>query len=442
VTALDLTLAVAAGGLIGPIIGSLIQVFYDAIEAVLRFVFGWFFVTKILEAQAAETYLVGYLDRGGGYNTGDEGFRYDHVNIKPLGERRFVWFREYTKNWKIYSRGRWPMLYLPNMGSPGARFIFLRGTIDFDQILKECEEHVHRETTSRMSKYRRFRVIRHYGSNKHSVYVHGRGENNPGIPPPSDGGKVAHIIEPRYAPVGWREEDIGEQVEGSRIADLSLTPELEAVIRRVRLWYRKKDWFRERGLPWTLGANFYGGTGCGKSTLIRAICEDLDVEVHSFDLASMNNEEFLRAWESTRTGADLRAVAFEDLDTVFHGRVPVNPRLELTFDTILNATNGIQREDGLLLFVTTNHIEHIDPALGRPEKDADGRTRSSRPGRIDICAEVLPLDHAGRVKLANRIVRDPVLAERLARAGEGDTATQFQDRAVQAALETFTFEDL
>ncbi len=59
---------------------------------------------------------------------------------------------------------------------------------------------------------------------------------------------------------------------------------------------------------------------------------------------------------------------FEDIDAVFHGRrnVAVASGPSLTFDCLLNCLDGVQRANGLLTFMTTNHLELVDPAIGQP----------------------------------------------------------------------------
>jgi hypothetical protein len=104
-------------------------------------------------------------------------------------------------------------------------------------------------------------------------------------------------------------------------------------------------------------------------------------------------------------------VLLEDIDGVFWGREPKGDP-GLTFDALLNAIDGIQQDDGVLLFITTNHPAAIDDALGAP---IPGTNRTTRPGRLDYAIALPPLDYAGRLKMAVRIVGG-LEAERLAAA--------------------------
>lgn len=74
----------------------------------------------------------------------------------------------------------------------------------------------------------------------------------------------------------------------------------------------------------------------------------------------------------------------EDIDGVFHGRQNVlrgesGQGSRLTFDCVLNCLSGVQTADGVFTVITTNHLELVDPALGRPMASGD----ASRPGRLD-----------------------------------------------------------
>jgi SpoVK/Ycf46/Vps4 family AAA+-type ATPase len=208
---------------------------------------------------------------------------------------------------------------------------------------------------------------------------------------------------------------------------------MSKVIRKVRFWFDNKDWYKERQIIWKLGLLLYGKPGSGKTSLIRALGEDLDIPVHTFDLASMDNSDFISAWTSTRKDSP-RIIVLEDFDTVFHGRENIIPDSTLEYGTILNAIDGLEREHGLLLFITTNHVGQIDEAMGIPNKGEE--SMSTRPGRIDIVMEMKDLDRAGRLKIALRILKgEDEIAEVMTDRYSSDTPAQFQYRCMQKALE-------
>lgn len=127
-------------------------------------------------------------------------------------------------------------------------------------------------------------------------------------------------------------------------------------------------------------------------------------------------------------------VAFEDFDTVFHGREPVTVHKSLSFECVLNKISGISSTNGVLLMVNTNHIEHIDPALG--QLDANGRP--TRPGRIDYILELKYTSEKVRSQIAEFVLGGWAadLVEEVCAVGRTAdfTAAQFQSLCIQAAL--------
>lgn len=66
-------------------------------------------------------------------------------------------------------------------------------------------------------------------------------------------------------------------------------------------------------------------------------------------------------------------ILLEDIDAAFVSR-EMNPQLEsayqglnrLTFSGLLNAIDGVTSTEGRIVFMTTNYIDRLDPALIRP----------------------------------------------------------------------------
>ena len=105
----------------------------------------------------------------------------------------------------------------------------------------------------------------------------------------------------------------------------------------------------------------------------------------------------------------------------------------LTFDCLLNCLDGVERADGILLVITTNRLDKLDPALGIPTSQI-----STRPGRIDRVLELTGLDQAGRRQLCQRILHEwPETWDETVRLGVGETGAQFQERCTQLALSKY-----
>ncbi len=201
----------------------------------------------------------------------------------------------------------------------------------------------------------------------------------------------------------------------------------QQVIDDVKFWFKHREWYAERGITWKRGIGLFSGPGCGKTSLIRAIGENLNIPVYLFNLATMTDKSIVAAWEGT--GNQPRIYVFEDFDTVFDGRKNVIPGSKLNFQTILNLIDGVSQSDGILLFVTTNHPENFDPAMGLP---TDNGT-SSRPGRLDAIYELEKLGPDGMLKIAMNIIRDKEIAEEMVEKHRTSTPAQFQEQCMKRA---------
>ena len=91
----------------------------------------------------------------------------------------------------------------------------------------------------------------------------------------------------------------------------------------------------------------------------------------------------------------------EDVDAFFRDRDAAHSQVRLSFSGFLNALDGVATQEGTVLVMTTNHVEHLDPAL-------------IRAGRID---ERVELDYADEDQLRRLYLKfdnDPAAAAEFA----------------------------
>ena len=157
----------------------------------------------------------------------------------------------------------------------------------------------------------------------------------------------------------------------------------------------------------------------------------------------MSNYEFYSEWAEMLSSTPCIAL-IEDIDAIFYGRENIrnkNNNLDLlTFDCFLNCIDGVQNTDGLFLIITTNRVELLDEALGKPrtDKDMNGTHISTRPGRIDRAFELKALDKDCRLKIAKRILADcPDFINKVIEKSEGFSGAQMQELCTQMALKYF-----
>lgn len=311
-------------------------------------------------------------------------------------------------------------------------FSFLRGAFNPDALMVEATEWYNEQVIQKLEVEGRRHVIRHVWGSAGKSGMKGDLAAMVNRNPTSSTDIHACI---QHRLLRWSFAELGPKLPapGHAFDNLALCPAAESLATEARFWKESEDWYKSRGIPWRRGWLLHGSPGTGKTALARAIAEDLDLPVFAYDLASMHNDELQEHW--TNMLAEVPCMALiEDIDAVFHGRRNVcgRDRQTLTFDCLLNCLDGIERADGLLVIISTNRIDHVDPALGVP----DERTGSTRPGRIDRVVELRELDEIGRRKIAMRILADwPREWDRIVRDGAGDTGAQYQERCARCALE-------
>lgn len=422
----------------GTIIAAIVKAFETAFDAAAEFALGLFFVQKEVDDLYSLRIIADYLNsESRGYGISTERYEAVYKHVRPVEGYRNIFYRMPWGTWRFWFFRRRPILLVPSGGGSDdkPKFIFFRGTIDWEKLVIASAKLRDDRLANFKDTTRRFKVRRHVGSNKNVMAVlKGTTENAPEEQSKSLA-KHQAIASDVGDPLFWTRDEIGPPERADALQLLSINPSMQRIIDDVKFWYSHKEWHRKKGIDWKLGVNIWGAPGVGKTSLIRALAEELDLPLHTFDIASMTTQDFNTAWEESRRDMP-RICLIEDIDTVFHGRENVVKGGELSFQTLLNAVDGVEREDGLLFIITTNDIEQVDSALGRPDPNAmteDGDPMSTRPNRIDIVVELKGIDEAGRIKLATRILDDKELATVMALKYSEESAAQFQERCKQLA---------
>merc|ERR1719481_230133 len=196
-------------------------------------------------------------------------------------------------------------------------------------------------------------------------------------------------------------------------------PEKEDVVKRLDFFSQNKEWYKKRGIPYTMGFLFYGAPGCGKTSTIKAIANHTQRHIVSVPLNKIRTaKELLNVFYNTRMNykeiplhqrlyvledidaADLKDIVGErskdesnsddknnkkdDSDSgvdlnllqLLKSSATMGPldkwkSSKLTLATLLEVLDGVMEMDGRMLVITTNYPERLDKAL-------------IRPGRIDM----------------------------------------------------------
>lgn len=361
------------------------------------------------------------------------------IAMETIGSAGRIYWRGWRPIWVVRDHGATTNVEegvtARDWNTNGLKLLFLRGTFDPDDLIWQAAEHFNFRIASfnehDIPGQRRHYVRHVYGTAGHTtahISSHRRGSTSG----PASAYDTRACLQHR--PVGWDVSELGHPDSGQETAvqRLALNADAETLVREAHFWKQNEDWYRSRSIPWRRGWLLHGPPGTGKTALIRAVAEDLDLPVFVYDLASLMNEEFQNAWCHMLSQVPCMAV-IEDIDAVFDGRKNITGREQhLTFDCLLNCLDGIERCDGLFVVITTNRLDQIDSALGVPDETG----KSSRPGRIDRTLYLGALTEKARRTIAARILQDaPELQESVVRQGDGETAAQFQERCAGISLE-------
>ncbi len=141
------------------------------------------------------------------------------------------------------------------------------------------------------------------------------------------------------------------------------------LVQQLTTFYDSAAFYDRHGVTHKRVLLFHGPPGVGKSSFVVALASILGKDICKMtignDMDSRQVENLLHASPQNSF------VLIEDVDALFVNREGTGL---LDFSTLLQCTDGITTKRGLVLFMTTNHIDKLDEAF-------------LRPGRVDCAVE-------------------------------------------------------
>ena len=198
------------------------------------------------------------------------------------------------------------------------------------------------------------------------------------------------------------------------------------VLNVVEKWLGARNWYESKNIDYKRGVLLYSEPGQGKSALISEIAKNLNIPLFLFFLSDMNNDEFDNHLRELPSGEAI--IVFEDIDSIWNGRENINKNSEygsISFDYFINKLSGINCIKNKFIFITTNHLEKLDPAL-------------IRKGRMDEIIKLDALTTEEKYNMASKILENnKKLIEDVMVDSDKLSTADFENKCVEIALENY-----
>jgi len=137
----------------------------------------------------------------------------------------------------------------------------------------------------------------------------------------------------------------------------------DKIINDLKTFTNQEEEYNSFGIPYKRTYLFSGPPGSGKTSFVKAICNELD---YNLSILSFNKKfddgAFMWAMSSIKENSILLV---EDIDCLFEKRTNAPSNIPVTFSNFLNILDGVLYKHGCIMFLTTNHPEKLDHALLR-----------------------------------------------------------------------------
>ncbi|CAF0765685.1 unnamed protein product [Adineta steineri] len=159
---------------------------------------------------------------------------------------------------------------------------------------------------------------------------------------------------------------------------------LENLINDVDHFLANPHWYIDRGIPYRRGYLLHGPPGSGKTSAIMALAGHFDLSISTLNLSqgTMTDDRLQQLLSNV---PEESIILLEDIDAATVGRhyekednIRFQGMKPLTLSGLLNSLDGVISTEGRIIFMTTNYIDRLDPAL-------------IRPGRVDFKQYIGPL---------------------------------------------------
>ena len=137
----------------------------------------------------------------------------------------------------------------------------------------------------------------------------------------------------------------------------------EKLITDIRNFIKNESEYDRFGIPYKRSYMLTGIPGSGKTSIIKAICNEIN---YSLSILSLQKEfDNNSLWSAFRELEKNSILLIEDIDCIFEQRKTSGDNPLISFSSLINILDGVLYKHGIIIFITTNHPEKLDHALMR-----------------------------------------------------------------------------
>lgn len=142
--------------------------------------------------------------------------------------------------------------------------------------------------------------------------------------------------------------------------------QMEDIISDLQRFYDSQDRYMELGIPYHRGYLLYGPPGTGKSSLAAVLAKKCKRNLCTMSLSSLTDNTISTIMGNLGREDILLLEDIDSFNVATERHDGKNGLAGLSTSSLLNALDGVGTPDGLVVIMTTNHKESLEPALIRP----------------------------------------------------------------------------
>lgn len=145
------------------------------------------------------------------------------------------------------------------------------------------------------------------------------------------------------------------------------------LISQLANFFGSAEFYDKFGATWKRVHLFHGPPGSGKTSVVVALASIFNYNIAKLTPGTMDGRDIENLFNTVPAQT---FVILEDVDALFVGREATGA---VDFSTLLQCMDGVATKRGLVVFMTTNHIQKLDEALKR-EGRVDYQVEFTLPG--------------------------------------------------------------